>query len=309
VKPVVTILTYGAHPALAYGTLLIFKTLRTGFPTADIEVFDNGSHSGVRDQIMAECQRVGASFSGISPQSWVDHYRWLLLERRDDGRPLVILDPDVVLWESVEDWSFAGSLVAGRLMRRIQARPIVQHARIHPSFLWVENLSQLRSAMGNRAEELIRPALGAFEGEVHFWDTFSRLYEEMVHWCYSFGPEKLDAFDHLFFGSHLPVIASHTSQDLGVIGRAHVYAASGNLEPLRGIWREQDYYFDSAESGQVSDELAKKLVKTRGQLPARRMDAARALLAAQCIEVDDDELGAAMEVLARRVQGKQEVGQ
>ncbi|MEO6447712.1 MAG: hypothetical protein ABIO42_00555, partial [Burkholderiaceae bacterium] len=48
-----TILTYCAHPALAYGTLLVFKTLRVGFPTARVEVYDNGSHPDVVGQIGA----------------------------------------------------------------------------------------------------------------------------------------------------------------------------------------------------------------------------------------------------------------
>jgi hypothetical protein len=300
-KPLVTILTYCAHPALAYGTLLVFKTLRTGFPTADIEVFDNGSHPEVRDQIMAEAQRVGASFTGIKPQRWVDHYKWLLLERKPEGRPLVILDPDVIFWASVEDWSSPGALMAGRRMSRINAGPIVQHARLHPSLLWIQDVEQLRLAMGTQGESLISPCLGSFEGELHFWDTFSRLYEEMVHWCMSFTPEHLGCFDHLFFGSHLPVVAAQCSGDMDVIGRAHVMASTGNYEALKGIWREQDAYFARPASDEIGAEVLRRLTETRGSAANRRRLAAESLAGMQHMAYDPKELGAAMEVLARRV--------
>lgn len=299
-KPLVTILTYCAHPSLAYGTLLTFKTVRTGFSTADIEVYDNGSHPDVRDQVMAECARIGATFTGIKPQSWVDHYKWLLLERKPDGRPLVILDPDVIFWESVEDWSFPGTLMAGRRMRRINARRIVQHARLHPSLLWIQDVRELRKAMGSHPETLIAPTLTAIDGELHFWDTFSRLYEELVHWHCGFGPERLDCFDHLFFGSHLPIIAAE-AKDLDVIGWGHVMASTGNLEALRGIWRKQDLFF-AGQDGAAPPGISVK----RGDRQTRRSNAAKQLASNQGMEFAELELAAAMEVLARRVGRQQE---
>lgn len=299
-KPLVTILTYCAHPSLTYGTLLVFKTLRIGFPTADIEIYDNGSHRDVRDRIMLEAQRVGATFTGIKPQRWVDHYKWLLLERKPDGRPLVILDPDVIFWGSVEDWSFPGALMAGRRMRRIHAGPIVQRARLHPSLLWIRDVEELRAALGQRAADLISPSIGYQDGELHFWDTFSRLYEEMVHWCTSFTPEHLDCFDHLFFGSHLPIIAAQCGGDMDVIGRAHVMASTGNYEALKGIWREQDAYFERPPADDAG-ELVKRLTETRGNAATRRRLAAEAIAGMQHLIYDAKELGAAMEVLARRV--------
>jgi hypothetical protein len=303
-KPLVTILTYCAHPALAYGTLLVFKTLRTGFPTADVEVFDNGSHPDVRDQVMAECARVGASFVGIKPQSWVDHYKWLVLERQHEaGRPLVIVDPDVIFWENCEEWDFTGSLLAGRRMRRINAGPIVQHARLHPSHLWIPDVDALRQAMGTRGCELIAPALGAFDGETHFWDTFARLYEEMVHWCHGFSDEKLDCFDHLFYGSHLPAIAAQAKESLGIIGYGHIFAATDNLEELRGIWRFQDAYFE----GDDKFTPHRKFNSSTGGVVERMLYAAFHLGVLQDKRYGIDELEAAMEVLARRVQRKEEI--
>jgi len=305
-KPLVTILTYCAHPALAYGTLLVFKSLRTGYPTADVEVFDNGSHPEVRDQIMADCQRVGATFTGIKPQSWVDHYKWLILERQHEaGRPLVILDPDVILWENCEGWEFTGSLLAGRRMRRIQAGPIIQHARLHPSHLWIHDVAALREAMGTQANALISPAIVKLPDGLHFWDTFSRLYEEMVHWCHGFSDEKLDCFDHLFYGSHLPVIAAETTSSLDIIGRGHVYVATGNEDELRGIWRKQDEFFETGSTSLMPCDAVGGEFMADFSLSERRIMAASALASIQDIKVEKSELKAAMEFLARRVQRKE----
>ncbi len=73
--PTVTILTYCAHPSLAYGTLLVFKNLRTGFPTARVEVYENGSHPEVREHIVRASADVGASFEALPPKHYADHFR------------------------------------------------------------------------------------------------------------------------------------------------------------------------------------------------------------------------------------------
>jgi hypothetical protein len=299
-RPLVTILTYCDHPALAYGTLLVFKTLRTGFPTADIEIFDNGSHPDVRDEIMWAAADVGATFTGIRPKHWAEHLRWLILERRHGNQPLVLLDPDVVFWQSVEDWDFGEALVAGRRIQRATSGPIVSHSRLHPSLLWISDVERLRGAMPRNPESLISPRLESVEGEVHFWDTLSRLYEEMGSWCTAFQPKHLDCYDHLFFGSHLPMMDALAGDGFEVIRDAHKAAASGDLSSLRGIWREQEAYFTREtqhdyESIQVAfDAIAKSL-------PTRQLDSIRAAQTWQGMQFTDKQLTEGVQRLTRRM--------
>ena len=243
-KPIVSILTYCAHPALAYGTLMVFKTLRIGFPTAKVEVYDNGSDPEVRDQIMRACAEVDADFTSMTPRHWSRHIAHQLLDREDDGSPLVLVDPDVAFWSSVEGWDFGDALMAGRLMREVHAGPLVSRARLHPSMLWVPSLGRLREVL--RPDEIAQ-RLEPRPGRLEFFDTMAVAHARLGDRCAAFAPEHLDCFDHLFFGCHLPAIDKHLSRTDSVIHRCHRAAAAGDLAAIRGAWREQDAYFASQD--------------------------------------------------------------
>ena len=101
----VVIQTYCEHPALAYGALMVFKTLRVGFPTAKILVIDNGSHLDVLPQIEKAALDVGCLFTPAPRQHFLDFYRWVLFEQTTMNS-VVLLDPDVVFWNNVEHWIF-----------------------------------------------------------------------------------------------------------------------------------------------------------------------------------------------------------
>ncbi len=247
--PRVTILTYCAHPALAYGTLLVFKTIRTGFPDARIEVFDNGSCAEIRDQVGEAAAAVGAEFTAMAPRHFADHYRWLLLEREHDGGSLVIVDPDVIFWERVDGWKFGDAVMAGRLIPSMVKDGLVGLPRLHPSLLWVPDVARLRAevqrlAVGSFAWDGIGQRTGFVNGQRFFWDTLAGLYQAMPHMCMPFREEHLDGYDHLFYGSHLPFIdAVLGAEGFDPIRVGHQAAASGQLEQLRGIWRAQEAFF------------------------------------------------------------------
>jgi len=247
--PVVTILTYCAHPALAYGTLLVFKSLRVGFPTAHIEVFDNASHPDVRARIEAAAGNAGATFHSMTPRHYADYYRWLLAEQTDFDS-LVIVDPDVVFWSSMEGWQFDGALLAGRLMPSLVSK--VSHClpRLHPSLLWVPDVAKLREEMDRKAQgDFARESFFAqraqyIEGRPFIWDTLAGLYQAFPDRCHAFNAAELDCYDHLFYGTHFPIIAAGYNGGFNVIREGHQAAATGNIEALRGIWRRQQAYFE-----------------------------------------------------------------
>lgn len=263
--PLVSILTFCAHPALAYGTLLIFKTLRVGFPTARIEVFDNGSHPEVLGQIARAAEEAGAEFHALAPRHYADHYRWLLLEREHDG-PLVILDPDIALWENVEQWEFGAALLAGRLIPQQRDGIKTLLPRLHPSLLWVPDVARLRGvieqhAQGRKAWDGIGPSSEIRSGRIAFADTFAPLYAAFPEQCAAFDEDHLDCYDHLFFGSHLPLMDTATSAGFEKIREGHRAAARGDLASLRGIWRQQQEYFSAGRAGlESSRERASRLL-------------------------------------------------
>ncbi|HUD33796.1 MAG TPA: hypothetical protein VMR43_12380 [Variovorax sp.] len=254
--PIVHVLTYCAHPTSAYGSLLVFDTIRTGFPTAPIEVWDNGSCAEVVPQIKAAAQTIGAGFTAMTNRHYADHLRWVLLERpHPEGVPLVLCDPDMMFWEPVEHWDFGPSLMAGRLMPLMQHSGVVAVPRLHPSLLFVPDVHALRRAVAEAAArsfawDPIGPRTSWVNGQPHFWDTLSDLFNALTARCAAFGETELSAYDHLFFGTHLVLLGALEADGLRNMSiESHRQAATGNAHALRGVWRKQQAFFETAHPG------------------------------------------------------------
>lgn len=289
--PLVSILTYCAHPSLAYGTLLIFKTLRTGFPTARIEVFDNGSHPDVRARIEHAAADVGATFTAMTLRHFSDHLRWVLLEREHDGNPLVLLDPDIAFWRRVQDWDFGHTLMAGRLIPQLGKAARIGMPRLHPSLLWVPDVERLRSEASRSVPsgtDLVAQKVENSEGQVQVFDTMAALYQALKDQCTPFDEAQLDCYDHLFYGSHLPMLSAGLDGMFKPIRDGHEAAASGDLAGLRGIWRVQQAMFEGRIASTSPVSRSVDLITS-----------VREIQRWQCLDFDDDELLQGCSALAR----------
>ena len=250
--PIVHVLTHCPHEVLAYGSLLVFPTLRTGFPTARIEVVDNGSCPEMVPRIRAAAEAAGATFEARPLVHYSEHWRHNLFERDwDEGdAPVVFVDPDVVFWENCEAFDFGDALMAGRLIPEIPGSlNRVQAARLHPSMLWVPSMKRLRYEFGRRLPSeaagrwnCIGPAREQDGGIARMYDTLAPLYRALQDDCSAFDAVHLDAYDHLFLGSHLPVVSRGQDPD-SLLTDAHRAAAQGDVASLRGLWRRQDEAF------------------------------------------------------------------
>lgn len=302
--PTVSILTYCAHPALAYGTLLVFKTLRVGFPTARIEVFDNGSHADVCKQVRGAAAAVGASFEAATPRSHAAHLRWLLEEREVGDGPLVIVDPDVIFWRRVEHWDFGHALMAGRRMPGMGKGAVRGAPRLHPSLLWVQDVERLRTALlyerdrwswVGEAWDGVGQCIGRAGDQVEFFDTLARAYRSFERRCHVFTDDELDAYDHLFYGSHLPALDARLGPEFDAIADGHRSAAAGELEQLRGMWRRQQAFFEDGvtspkvDAGSLEEELLKSVQRIQRW---------------QSLQFDDEQLSSAINEMASRVRGE-----
>lgn len=259
----VVIQTYCEHPALAYGALMVFKTLRVGFPTAKILVIDNGSHPDVLPQIEKAALDVGCLFTPAPRQHFLDFYRWVLFEQTTMNS-VVLLDPDVVFWNNVEHWKFDG-LMAGRRIPDLYNYGVTSLSRLHPSHLWVPNVAKLRQALTNthaNGFDPLRQFSAPANGKMYFWDTGAGLYQALADKCESFTEKQLDCYDHLFYGSHLPVIQPALN-DENVTYTAHQAAAANDLASLKGIWRKQDMQFKSQRQNPLNGEtLLAEMIET-----------------------------------------------
>ncbi len=204
--PNVFIITWCGDERDLYGSTLVFKTLRVGFPDAKVTVVDNGTPAHIRPAIVQAAEAAGCEVR-LEEQA-LPH--WRLLERLclSADEPCVFVDPDIAFWERVQDWDFGPALLAGRLMPAMY--PVGRRVlpRLHTSLLWVPRPRELRARIVEIQAKF--PLYGSlFEQKMAppgrlFWDTASFLYlalddEEAV----AFSDAQLDAYDHIFFGSHL----------------------------------------------------------------------------------------------------------
>lgn len=252
----VFILTFCRNLDLFYGTELIFKTLRTGFPNANIRVVDNASIPEVVSEIESLAKSCDCSFQQIS-RNGIQHYEFIENTLSDmasgefASEPLVFLDPDICLWKCCEDIDFNG-LMAGKLTARFKCEvtQTITMPRLHTSFLWIPDPKKLMKQIWKlRAAhfdfEPFLPYSFVMNGKWHRFDTGASLYAAIPNRVSYFTEAHLDYYDHIFCGSHLDLIYNlYDTKGKEMMLSIHNYAKDGNLQALKGIWKYQHEVFD-----------------------------------------------------------------
>jgi hypothetical protein len=247
----VRIITCCPEQAALYANLLVFRSLRVGFPTAHVVVTDNGSRPWARVRIMEAAQQCGAEMRVTERRPYGDLIAQLFSEA-PDAEPLALVDPDICFWENVEQWRFAPTiLLAGRLIpaHRCDVEQCVIHRRFHTSFLWMPDPRLLRLAWPAVTDphgwRQVRWSDAA--GEKHLWDNGTALYAGLEPAArQAFDEAQLDSYEHLFGGTEaarfLPLVGDDFQPHCR---RLHDAAREGQSLPtsLRGAWRIQDRYF------------------------------------------------------------------
>ena len=247
--PHVFIQTYCEHPALAYGSLLVFDSLRIGFPSANVTVVDNGSHPEFLPKLRNACARVGALLHERPRGPFLRFFEEILIGQWQN---VAIVDPDVMFWDNMESTN-VGGLLSGRKIPDLVNFGVTSVSRIHPSMVFIPDVPALRDEIQRnhvRSVNVLGQVAVHLRGEKLFFDTLAPLTQMLGEKAVAFGPNELDKYDHLFYGSHLPVIQPGLHDD-GATMRAHVAAAMGNSASLRGLWREQEKAFKQANSGAI----------------------------------------------------------
>lgn len=257
-KPIVHILVTIRNPALRDAALLVFKTLRVGFPTSDVKVWGNGLKA--QDCAMMElvCQQVGAQFLNVSECT---HGAWIESLVMNSPGPIWICDTDIVFFDSVEDKLIEAPLFAGRFEPEfIEPWTKTLHvARLHPSLCWLD-APKLREALWawpgadsffcsvkrNFFEWEFVPVRGA-DGRcgTHFYDTLAGLHQAFGGT--PFDDALNDCYEHLFCGTYSDLIEPFMGlKDFGAQQRA--ICADPKL--ARGMQvAQREFYKQHAQKG------------------------------------------------------------
>lgn len=202
------------NPDLIANTLMVFDTIRVGFPTANIHVFGNGLNESAGVKVHASAYKVGASFNPI--ERTITHGEWIESLVQCETSPFWICDTDVIFHAKVEHWfdSFHG-LFAGRYEPEFfeQWTQSLHVARLHPSLMWL-NPRPLRAAIRGwpgkhkfydaTEKTLIQWAFVPHGGRLLFYDTCAGLHHALTG--ERFTKDQNDCFTHRFCGTYADLI-------------------------------------------------------------------------------------------------------
>ncbi len=244
------ILTFCRNKELLYGTTLIFKTLRTGFPTANVRIVDNNSIHEVRSEIMDRADQSNCDYEQLD--RGVPHWYFIqkTIEKHNSDRELIFLDPDILFWKNCEKIEFQ-EVIGGRIIKRYFAdfSNCITFPRLHTSFLWIKRVNRLKELISNYQSKYFDfnpfiPYMFVDQNNWYRFDSLASLYSVIHEDSYSFTEHELSYYDHLFCGSHADLVANKMDVDSKErFLQLHSYAKS-DYSKLKGIWREQELYFN-----------------------------------------------------------------
>jgi hypothetical protein len=256
---IVFVITYCQTEDDLWGNLLVFDSIRTGFPTSKIVVVDNGSKERFRLVIGGTAMMVGAEMVEVGrpgkPKPHDEAIQACSLIAKGKvwvsplDQPWVLVDPDTIFYEEVERWEFnSESVLAGAWIPGFEdeASGCWTYARLHTSFLWVLRPKKLEETITALREqrwdwEPWRPVMVRTPGgRWDRWDTGSQLLP-MVPFE-QFDDERLDAYSHVIGGTDSKFLYDRLGEDGKRLQAVHELART-QPDSLRGLWREQLAYF------------------------------------------------------------------
>lgn len=253
-KPTIHILATCRNPELFRGTTLIFDTLRTGFPTAEVHVYLNDLLESPDHLDQMERVKQLALDKGCVVHRVIGgtiHHKWIHgLLRDHPTEPFIILDTDMVFWKNCEDWNHGDAALSGRFIPEFydQFTKCVTRARLHGSFLYfnpaniaarlVDFKHQFPDTPFNPLANVIDPIVIPGTPHSFFHDTCCLLYQAIGGKAFSVG--RLECYDHLNCGTISDIVGPHLT-DIR-LREAH-FAVFENPALAKGVWRDQEKYY------------------------------------------------------------------
>jgi len=246
----VYILTWCGQAEHLYGTTLIFRTLRDGFPSFRVHIVDNASLPECRTAIRDGAKNCNAEFTQI--EQTITHHEFVekILNTQAKGSAIFV-DPDICFWENVEDWEF-GDIMAGRRIPKFACEysGCITHPRLHTSFLWIPDVCALRDAIrtlrGHFFDfEPFRPIMFRLDNTWQRFDTGASLFSAFTDQMHCFTESELNSYDHLFCGTHIGSVAPSLQDKYTLLFERMHNEVQANHLALRGAWRIQEEYFNS----------------------------------------------------------------
>jgi hypothetical protein len=241
-------------------SVLVFKSIRTGFPTATITAHLNdwATRKERWGSVLDICTHYGVNPETIPPvEGNIEHHDWIRRLFREETDPFFVLDTDVGFWENFEHFDFSNAAMAGRYVPQFFCRfaNAITRPRLHTCLLYIDPV-QVRNQVDAYASQFPdtyctpRPSLrdlvfpryipykfGAVTKN-YFHDTCCLLYQAIGG--QPFDDQQNLAFDHAQSMTISDLVAPHYP---GGDIREHHFAIFQNPEVLKGQWlRDKEFY-------------------------------------------------------------------
>ena len=221
-------------PELLPAALLVFRTIRVGFPKAKIVVWGNGLEPACANFIDFAASLVGGTFQMLKPTS---HDAWIEALVMNERDPFWICDTDMVFFDMVEHFfDYPGeTLYAGRLEPAWHEswNNCDKPERLHTCLQWF-NPAALRGAMQRWCRQRVSALLSTSQlpfirqciipgrdGNT-LYDTTTGLWQ--AGFGTPFNDEQNSAFEHLHAGTYIDDVGRcEKYKDLPLIHQA-IYA-------------------------------------------------------------------------------------
>lgn len=238
---------------LLAGTLLVFRTVRTGFPTAEIVVHGNGLGE-FTPAVRAACEEVGAHYLNVLPTV---HDEWIEMLLQDERRPFWICDTDVIFWSAVEQWRFDTALSGLHQAEFFEQFTRTNYReRLHTCLMRLdpkrfreetqEYLSQFPKMPFHPRIDLVRqqwqPERHGDRVVNYFADTLAVAWHALGGSAFS--EEQLDCFDHVSCATYADLMAPAYADTDMLAAHKMIYEEPGRA---RGLWRQQRAYFEKGK--------------------------------------------------------------
>jgi len=220
---------------------LTLNHLRTGFPTTDVLVIDNG-HISTSLKVHDKAKQVGGEY--LRPAKPMEHWQTIqkILGQRLPER-VVFLDGDLVFFENCENWVTTTGLT-GMLIpeHRSYYSCCPTAARLHTSFLVVHTpfLHQEMEKSGAVPMHFMhfeawKPQLIYTPDAARFYDTGANLYQAVGGT--PFTEQQLDSYAHIFCGSTPDYANAFLPAGQQSLLKSWHNLALNCPDALRGNWR------------------------------------------------------------------------
>lgn len=245
---------------------LVFDTLRKGFPSSNIEVWDNYNNEDEKVHLIELCEK-GGYHHNVSFKRW-HHADWIEMIVNTHDDEVVILDPDIIFYDNCQEFDFP-TLIAGRFVPTIWNEwfGAISYERLHTSFLQIRDCKELRKQLGEVYPPMLhpvyndytplnpyRPAVNFYQGYPMAWDTCATIFHMVGGSCFT--PNELSRYSHVNSSAFQEEMLERV-KDKDSFRLQHHKAREKDYEWFRDFYKAEDKYYMEMNA------LAKGMVQQR----------------------------------------------